>query len=253
MERDIKDWGGNVVALVAVVLTNALANGLPLGGRTTGEVSGMYETLFTPAGYAFSIWGLIYVALLGYVIYQARPVRRQNVRLANISRPWQISCALNVLWVFLWHFDLVVLSMLAMLGILVCLLAIYRELGIATAPASLGRQVFVHLPFSIYTGWIIVASIANLSVVQVATGLEGWLFDPVSWTLIKLGVAGAAGAALVCLRRDIPAALVVVWAAWAIAVRQVDTPAVAGAAQAVAYAALVLVLYEAQRRLRLRD
>ncbi len=248
MEREFRDWGGNIVALVVVVLVNALADGLPLGGVTTGAVSATYESLFTPANYAFAIWGVIYVALFAYAIYQARPVRRQNVKLANISRYWQLSCAFNVVWIFLWHYELIVLSMLAMLGILFSLLRIYRELGIATAPASLGRQIYVHLPFSIYTGWVIVASIANLSAVQVAAGLDDWLLDPVTWTLLKLGVAGAAGAALVCLRRDIAAALVVVWAAWAIGVKQAATPAVAGAAAAVAYAALALVAYEVVRR-----
>ena len=247
MERDIKDWGGNIVALVAVVMVNAIASGLPLGGVTTAEVSARYESLFTPAGYAFAIWGLIYMALFAYVIYQARPVRRQNVKLAKISRPWQLSCVFNILWIFFWHYDFLLLSMLAMLGILLCLIAIYRELGIAASPASMGRKVFVHLPFSIYTGWVSVATIANLSAVQVGTGWNALLFSAETWTLLKLGIAGAIAATLICRRRDIAATLVVAWAAWAISVKQAAVPAVAGAAQTLTYAALLLVAFELVR------
>jgi len=252
MDRDIKDWGGNIVALVIVVLMNALATGLPLNGITTGEVSARYESLFTPAGYAFSIWGLIYISLFAYVIYQARPVRRQNVKLAKISKPWQLSCAFNVLWVFLWHFEFLVLSLLAMLGILLCLVKIYRELGIAAAPASDGRKTFVHVPFSIYTGWICVATIANVSAVQVGTGWHELLLDEQAWTLLKLGVAGAIAATLICRRRDIAATLVIAWAAWAIGVKQAAVPAVAGAAQTLTYVALLLVFFEVVRLLSSR-
>lgn len=252
MERDIKDWGSNIIALVAVVIVNALASGLPIGGRTTGEVSALYENLFTPAGYAFAIWGVIYMALLAYVVYQALPARRQNVKLAKISKPWIASCAFNVVWVFLWHYDFIVLSLVAMLGLLLSLVVIYRELGIATAPASNGRKFFVHLPFSIYTGWIAVATLANFSAVQVATGFEELWLGAEGWTLLKLAIAGAIGAALVCTRRDIAAALVVAWAAWAISVKQAGTPAVAAAAATVAGVALLLVALELVRLLLAR-
>ena len=247
MERDIRDWGGNIVALVAVVLVNAIASGLPLGGVTTAEMSARYESLFTPAKYAFAIWGLIYIALFAYAIYQARPARRQNVKLAKISRPWQLSCVFNILWVFFWHYDFLLLSMLAMLGILLCLITIYRELGIAVSPASNGRKLFVHLPFSIYTGWVCVATIANFSAVQVGTGWEGLGFSAETWTLLKLGIAGAIAATFICRRRDIAATLVVTCAAWAISVKQVATPAVAGAAEALTYVALLLVVFESVR------
>ncbi|MBT8421735.1 MAG: tryptophan-rich sensory protein [Gammaproteobacteria bacterium] len=247
MERDFKDWGGNILALVAVVLVNAIATGLPLGGVTTGEVSARYESTFTPAGYAFAIWGLIYVALFAFVLYQAGSGNRNDEQLARISRPWQLSCLFNVVWIFFWHYDFLLLSMLAMLGLLLSLVTIYRELGIAVTPAPLGRKLFVHVPFSIYTGWICVATIANLSAVQVGTGWESLIFDAETWTLLKLGVAGAIGATLICRRRDIAATLVVAWAAWAISVKQAGVPAVAGAAQTLTYIALLLVAFEIVR------
>jgi benzodiazapine receptor len=249
MERDIKDWGGNIAALVVVVIVNAMATGIPLGGRTTGEISGQYPSLFTPASFAFAIWGLIYMALLAYVVYQALPQQRMNARLASISRFWVASCACNVAWVFLWHFDFVALSLLAILGILLSLVAIYRPLGIATGPASTGRKWFVHLPFSLYIGWIAVATLANLSAVQVAMGWDALFMQPVTWALLKLAVAGAIAATFICRRRDIAATLVVAWAAWAISVKQAAAPQVAGAAQTLAYIACLLVAFELVRLL----
>lgn len=250
MEREFKDWGTNIIGLIAVVIVNAMANGIPLGGQSTGEISAQYPSLFTPAGYAFSIWGLIYLALLAYVVYQALPPQRQNVRLAKISKPWLASCGFNVLWIFCWHFDFIGLSLVAMLGILVSLLLVYRELGIATGPASRSRKIFVHLPFSIYTGWIAVATIANISALQTAMGLNDLFFSAIAWTLVKLGIAGAVGAVFICYRRDIAAALVVAWAAWAIGIKQFATPAVAGAAQALTCVVLLLVALEVIRSLR---
>ena len=249
MERDIKDWGGNIIALIAVVLVNAMANGLPINGRTASEVSADYESLFTPAGYAFGIWGLLYISLLAFVVYQALPARRQNVKLAKISKPWVASCVFNVVWIFLWHYDFIVLSLLAMLGLLLSLVAIYRELGIAVAPASNGRKFFVHLPFSLYTGWVSVATLANISAVQVATGWSDLWLSAENWAILKLAFAGAIGATFICRRRDIAATLVVAWAAFAISVKQADTAAVAGAALTLTGIALLLVAFEAVRLL----
>ena len=248
MERDIKDWGGNIVALVAVVMVNAIASGLPLGGVTTAEVSARYESLFTPAGYAFAIWGLIYIALFAYVIYQARPVRRQNVKLAKISRPWQLSCAFNILWIFFWHYDFLLLSMLAMLGILLCLITIYRELGIAASPASTGPQS-VCAPAVQYLYRLGLRGDDRQPERGAGRHRVGTrcVFSAETWTLFKLGIAGAIAATLICRRRDIAATLVVAWAAWAISVKQVAVPAVAGAAQTLTYAALLLVAFELVR------
>lgn len=249
MERNFRDWGANIIGLVAVVIVNAMASGIPLGGQTTGEISARYPSLFTPAGYAFAIWGLIYLALLAYVVYQALPAQRLNVRLARISKPWLASCAFNIAWIFLWHFNFLVLSLVAMIGILVSLIIVYKELGIALSPASTGRKLFVHLPFSIYTGWIAVATIANLSAVQTGRGWDDLLLSATAWTLLKLGVAGAVAATLVCQRRDSLAALVIAWATWAIAIKQADNAAVAGAAQALVVAVLLLVALDFVRRI----
>lgn len=92
MQRPLLDWGGNLAAFMLVVVLNVLSNALPINGQTMPEISAKYPSLFTPAGFTFSIWGVIYVALLLFVIYQALPSQRNNETIAGISRLFQINC-----------------------------------------------------------------------------------------------------------------------------------------------------------------
>lgn len=251
MTRKLIERGGNVLAFALVIVFNGLANSLPLGGQTTGEVSAKYPSLFVPAGYVFSIWGLIYTGLLAFVIYQALPSQRQNRRLARIA-PWFVAnCVANALWLLAWHYDQLLLSLLLMLAILVTLVAIYRSLAHGRLFASTVERVAVDLPFSIYTGWITVATIANLSAVQYAGGWDNVGVDAVTWTVFKLACAGAIAATVLFRRRDVAYVLVVAWAGAGIAVKQATTPAVAGAATVVAMLCVLLILAEfASRRAR---
>ena len=250
MERRLSDWGGNIAAFVLVILVNGMANAIPIGGQTTGEVSAKYESLFTPAGYTFSIWGLIYLGLLVFVIYQARPAKRENAALARISKMFQLNCVANALWIVAWHYDFLVISLILMFVILGSLMRIYHSLGIANGPASQGRRWFVHLPFSLYTGWIAVATIANISAVQAGLGWNDVLLTAVDWTLLKLALAGAIAASVVLRRGDIAFGLVVAWAAYGIVAKQVATPAVSAAAETVALVVLALVASEFYRKMR---
>ena len=136
-----------------------------------------------------------------------------------------------------------------MLLILGSLVRIYLDLGIARGPASISRKFFVHLPFSLYTGWITVATIANLSAVQSGYGLNGAGLDPVSWTLLKLAFAGGIGAAVILRRGDIAYGAVVAWAGFGILSKQAETAAVAGAATTVVALALFLAIFEAADQL----
>jgi len=250
MQRRITDWGGNILGLFVVIAVNGMANAIPIGGQTTGQISAKYESLFTPAGYAFSIWGLIYLGLLIYAIYQALPAQRQNVALASINKPFLLNCAANSVWIFAWHYDFVVVSLLLMFVILGTLISIYRKLGIANGPASRSRRLFVHLPFSIYTGWITVATIANISAVQTGLGWDAAGLSAIDWTLIKLAVAGAIAAIVVLRRGDVAYGLVVAWAGYGIVVKQGATAAVAGAAEAVVLVALFVISFQTWRKLR---
>lgn len=244
MNRPISDWGGNILAFVIVIIVNAMANGVPLGGQTTGEISAKYPSLFTPAGYVFSIWGLIYFGLATFIVWQALPKQRSNQNLAAIRIPFITSCACNAIWIFVWHYDLLVLSIVFMLGILISLVQIYRTLNIALSNAPLAERLIVHLPFSIYTGWITVATIANLSAFQIDKGWDDFGFTAPTWTIIKIAVAGSISATVLFRRRDIAFVLVAVWASAGIAVKHQAIPLVAGAATVIALLGVILVAAE---------
>jgi len=246
--RKTADWGGVVAAFIAVIAVNGAANALPIGGKTTGQVSAIYESLFTPAGFTFSIWSLIYFGLLLYVIVQALPAQRCNETLATVGRWFLISCAFNAVWMFCWHYEQITLSMVMMLGILYSLTRIYRTLG----EAQLKGLLFwtVTLPFSIYVGWITVATIANISALQTALDLNDWLLSAESWTFVKLAVAGLAGAVIAIRKLDIAYVLVVAWAANGVAVKQVAVGSVAGSATTLSILGLLLAGYALFKRLR---
>ena len=195
MQRPLSDWGGNLAAFVLVVVLNVLANALPINGQTMPEISARYPSLFTPAGFTFSIWGVIYLALLLFVVYQALPSQRNNETIAGISRLFQVNCVANASWIVVWHYDLLTVSLLIMLVLLVTLILIYRALLDAVKHASLTQRLLLHVPFSLYTGWIVVATIANISIVQTGNDWDNIGLTAVSWTLLKLALAGAVGAA----------------------------------------------------------
>ena len=251
MLRSVKDWGGNIAAFIGVIIVNALANGIPLNGQNTGEISAKYPSLFTPAGFTFSIWGLIYLSLTAFVIYQALPAQRNNQTLAKISPLFIANCVANAAWIFVWHYDLLWLSLLLMAAILLTLVQIYRVLLAAGPAGSKGEWLFLRLPFSLYTGWITVASIANISCVQIAMGWDNAGLSAVDWTLLKLAIAGAIGASVILRLRDIPYVLVIAWAAYGIASRQVETPEVVGAAATLSVLAILLAVAEVIRKPRL--
>jgi len=209
----------NLVALAAVVVVNALANILPLGGVTTGEVSDRYPSLFTPAGYVFSIWGLIYLLLGVFAVYQALPAQRDNPRLVRLGYLFVISCAFNVAWLFAWHYGQIALTMLLMLGLLVSLILLYERLEIGKTKVSRREALAVRLPFSVYLGWITVATIANVSVLLIDLGYTGGWLAPL-WALVAIAAATAIGLLVLGRRGDVPFVLVLVWAFIGIATKQ---------------------------------
>jgi benzodiazapine receptor len=250
MQRTLRDWVGNIVAFIGVVVVNGLANGIPLNGQNTGEISAKYPSLFTPAGFTFSIWGLIYLSLTAFVVYQALPAQRGNQTLKKIGPLFIANCVANAAWIFVWHYDLLWLSLLLMAVILITLIQIYRTLLAAGPAAAKSEWLFLRMPFSLYTGWITVASIANISCVQIAMDWDNTGLSAVDWTLLKLAIAGAIGASVILRLRDIPYVLVIAWAAYGIASRQVETPEVVGAAATLSVLAVLLALSEVVRRSR---
>lgn len=242
-QEQILNW----VGLGVVLAMNGLANALPIGGKTTGEISDSIPTLFTPAGYVFSIWGLIYLGLLAFAWYQSRSQERGESAVERIGYWFVASCAFNSIWILLWHYQQFSLSLVAMLGLLVTLIAIYLRLDIGRRPVSASEKRWVHLPFSIYLGWISVATIANVSTVLYTLGWNGGALSPEAWTAIMVIVAAVLGIVMILLRNEVAFPLVLVWALIGIAVARVSIWSIAITAGMVAVA-LVAVLVIAQLR-----
>jgi len=227
MKKDVVRQAVNVLAVVAVIVVNGLANALPLNGLTTGEISDRFQVYFVPAGYVFSIWGLIYLGLLAFAVYQALPAQRDNPRLRRIGYLFAGSCLANIAWLFLWHYEQFVLTLLAMVALLLLLIAIYLRLGIGRAAVSPAERWLVHVPFSIYLGWITVATIANVTTVLDYLGWSGWGISDGTWAVIMLLAAGVIASAVSITRGDVAYSLVIVWALAGIAVKHAGTSPVA--------------------------
>ena len=249
MNRSALDWGGNVAAFAIMVLLNVLSNSIPLNGQTMTEISAKYPSLFTPAGFTFSIWGVIYLTLLIFVVWQALPAQRNNAKIAATSTYFKINCLANALWIVVWHYDLLVLSLVVMITILATLVLIYRALITEIDTASFVEHLVMYLPFSLYVGWISVATIANASVLQTAYGWDDLLLTSVQWTTVKLALAGAIGATIIVKYRDPVFTVAVAWAAFGITAKQSATPTVAGAATTLSLLLLFLVVKEGASRL----
>jgi hypothetical protein len=227
----------NIAALLAAVALNALANILPLNGRTTGEISDSLPSLFVPAGYVFSIWGLIYLALIGFCIYQALPAQQQNPAVRAAGWWFALTCAANGAWIVCWHFGYYGLTLAIMLVLLLGLIVIYRRLAALTIRGA--ARWLVKFPFSLYLGWITVATVANASAVLVWLGWDGGPLSPTVWTMAMVAVA--AGLALVMIYRhgDRVYAGVIIWALAGIAVKQSGSlPISAACATAIAAVAV---------------
>jgi len=231
-----------VIATLAMIAVNALANALPINGQTTGEISDLFVVFFVPAGYVFSIWGLIYLGIIAYAVYQALPVQATNQSLRRIGYLFVCSSMANIAWILLWHYELFPWTVLAMLALLGCLIAIYLRLDIGRTQVSSAMKWLVHVPFSIYLGWITVATIANITSLLYFWDWNGWGIDPGVWTLIMLAAGTIIGAAVSMTRGDVAYALVLVWAFTGIAVKHSETSSVATAAwMAVAITAIFMV------------
>ncbi len=236
-----------VVSVLATLVVNGLANALPINGQTTGEISNRFDVYFTPANYVFVIWGLIYLGLVAFAVYQALPAQRQNLRLHR-SRDWfAMSGLANIAWILLWHYELFPLTLVAMVALLGLLIATYLRLGVGRESVPLGERLLVHLPVSIYLGWISVATIANAAVVFVVLGWGGLGIDPEVWTVFMVAVALTIGWILALARSDFAFSMVLVWALAGIGVRNVSV-AVVGNASWVAAGLAALAAAVAVRR-----
>ena len=215
-----------IFATLAVIAVNIAANALPLNGLDTGEISDRFDIYFVPAGYVFSIWLFIYIGLILYTIYQAAPSRADDPVLDKIAPYYWFSSLANIVWLFLWHYEVFSVTLIAMLAILVNLIIISRF--VLEAEGAL--KWYVRLPFSIYLGWISVATIANATQTLYYFDWTGWGIGPEVWAVVLLAVASLLGILKTWLENDTPYALVLIWAFIGITVSQADSALVSTAA-----------------------
>jgi hypothetical protein len=216
-----------VLTILATLVINGLANALPLNGLNTGQISDRFNVYFVPAGYVFAIWGLIYLGLIAFAIFQALPSKRENPRLRATG--WWISLGglANCVWIFLWHYEQFPLTLIAMLVLLVTLIITYLRLGIGRTAVPAAERWAARLPFSIYLGWITVATVANVTSVLDYLKWDGFGIASEVWMGLVLAAVLAIAALMNFTRRDVAYAGVILWALAGISVKHAAVPAVA--------------------------
>lgn len=242
----------NIVFFVLTVIVNSLAGGTTiLGGQLTATVSDANPTLITPAGYVFSIWGIIYILLGIFVVYQALPSQKGKDYQNRIGLLFIISSIANIIWLFLWQYNYLSISVVLMFILLATLILIYLRLGIGKSKAPLREKLAVHLPFSVYLGWITVASIANVAVTLVSLKFNGFGISPEVWAILVVAVALVITTLMLITRKDIAYSLVIMWALVGIGVKQVGNPTIVMLTEvSTAIVAIVLVATIISTRLR---
>jgi len=241
-----------IIAIFATLIVNSLSNFFPPGGRNIGEIANtiLQSVLIIPANYAFAIWGLIYLGLIAYSLYQFRPSQRGRSTIQQVNALVILASLAQIFWVYLFTLQFFWPSVVAMLVILLPLIRINLLLRNSRASVSRERRWFAQIPFSIYLAWISVATIVNFASALYISGWDGWGINDTGWTAIML-IIGTVIAAIVAIQRsDVAFTLVFVWAYVAIALRHFDNPVIWITAIVSAIALIVLIIFKKIRNTR---
>lgn len=213
------------VSFLAMILMNILADAIPINNMTTGEISDLYPSLFTPSDYTFSIWGLIYLLLTVFTIYQLdllhknlntiKPEVYNQVRILFI-----ISTFLNAGWIIAWHYDYIALSLMLIFIILMCVNTICKALSIEDLTKQ--EKLMIRLPFSIYFGWISIATIANTMILLDSIRWKGFGFPESSKIMIVLALVFFIATYRTFKNKDIAYCLTIIWALMGIWVKHIS-------------------------------
>ena len=230
------------IAILISIVINIWSNFFPLNGVSVATLS---NTQFAPveiipANYAFAIWGLVYLSLIAFGFHQFKPSQRYNSRLQKSRYLLVIACIAQCAWIYLFLARLFPLSVVAMLGILLPLIGMYKVLNIGQQAGSFEERWFIHIPISIYLAWISVATIVNIAIMLYSSNWNGWGISPAGWTFILMLIAAGIAALITIKHRDTAYPLVTIWALVAIAIRQISIPLVAVTALGLAIALTLL-------------
>lgn len=243
MSKDTVRQLVNLLTVIFALTVNILASTLPLNGQNTGEISDRFKVYFVPAGYVFAIWGVIYIGWIAFTIFQLRPAQKENPRLQRLGYLFALGNLANAAWLFCWHYNLFGLSVIVMLTLLALLITSYLRLDVNRSSVTRTEYWSVDVLFSIYLGWITVATVANISDWLYLVGWDGFGISAQAWTVIMLAVASLLGLAMAITRRDAGYLSVLVWAFVGIAVKQTSAPTVVLSASVAAALMLGLLFY----------
>ena len=248
-----KDTIRQIIIVIATLVTIALNifSGL-ITGKSVAAISNRFPVPVTPAGWAFSVWGIIYIGLIAFAIYQALPSQSTNPRLQRIGYWYVLSCAANVAWLFLWVNEQITLSLVAMVVLLLSLIILYLRAGMNRTNIARVERWCVNIPFGIYMGWITVATIVNVTVVLFNLGWTGWGISPETWTMLLLIIGTVIALSVGVIRVDIAYIATVVWAYSAILVKNIPIPMIAITAGVMIAILLLAIVLIVMRRKQLR-
>ena len=243
MSKDIIRQAANLFTVALALIVNILASALPLNGQYTGEISDRFQVYFVPAGYVFSIWGIIYLGWIAFTLFQLQPSQKESPRLRHLGYLFALSNILNAAWLFCWHYNLFGLSVLIMLALLGLLIASYLRLNVNRTAVAPMEYWSVDILFSVYLGWITVATVANITAWLYFVGWDGFGIPAPVWPVIMLAIASLLGVAMAITRRDVGYVSVLVWAFIGIALKQLSAPTVSIAAWVAAALMLGCFVY----------
>jgi translocator protein len=219
-----------ILATATVIFVNYLASIAYIGGITPNYISDKYPTIVTPAGFAFAIWSVIYLGIIVFSVFQAMPMQRENFQ--KIRTPYLVSCLANCVWVYLWHHEMIVASVFAMLVLLASLIAINVNL-------SVKDSLIARIPFGIYFGWICVASSVNITICLSYLGFENSRSTSILYACILIVAITIFG---IIIRFKLPSAafaFTIAWSILAIAIKNGSVTAIS-AVSAFSFMALLI-------------
>ena len=223
----------NFFAIATAFGINILANVNPPKGMTIGDISSQLfgNVLITPANYAFAIWGVIYLGLFAFAIYQALPNQRENLILQKLGYKLALASLAQIIWIFCFLYRQFALSFVLMVAILISL--IWAYLSLPTSSTKQRDKWFIAIPVSTYLAWISVATIVNGAIVLEYWQWNGWGLSPQIWTVIMLLVAGVIGFSM-AVKKNVAFVGVYIWALMAISVKNYHATMVFGTAVGIA-------------------
>lgn len=245
-----------LIAFVGVILMNALANALPIAGRTTGDVSELYPNLFTPAGFTFSIWGVIYAGLLAYVVRVLSLRIVDELAILRVTPWWVVNALANMAWILSWHYLYLYTSLLLMLVLLFSLIRITSKLAqVSSTSRDLKLARFV---FDVYFGWITVATVANVTAVFIGVGWKGFGIAHELWMSLILVAVVVISVATYMRSATVFYVLPVLWALYGIYSKHIvefggEYTSVIRSVQFAFVAILVTIVFKLARKVRLKS